>query len=105
MKTIASTARPLPGPWTVEGNPMECNAEVRAGAQGLVAIVWSGRRADYQTALANARLLAAAPDLVAALAKAVRCMEFAANALQVPEASAFREDLASAHAALAKVQP
>ena len=51
---------------------------------------------------ANARLIAAAPDLLAVLKEAVRVLNYAAYALDAPEASHFRATIADARAAITK---
>jgi len=70
------SAAPTAGTWRAVPCPVECNAQVRAGGEGaggqLVAIVWSGRAASLDVATANANLIAAAPDLLAALATLLR---------------------------------
>lgn len=52
-----------PGPWTLEGFLRDCDFELHSGARHFANIVDTGTGADY---LANARLIAAAPDLLAA---------------------------------------
>jgi hypothetical protein len=49
-----------------------------------------------------ARLIAAAPDLKAALENALRSMEYAAMALEAPEKCALRENIEQAKEALKK---
>lgn len=51
---------------------------------------------------ANARLIAAAHDLKAALGNALRSMEYAAMALEAPEKCALRENIEQAKEALKK---
>jgi phytoene dehydrogenase-like protein len=51
---------------------------------------------------ANARLIAASPDLKAALENALRSMEYAAMALEAPEKCALRENIEQAKEALKK---
>ena len=50
----------------------------------------------------DARLIASAPDLLAVLQEAVRVLDYAADALDAPEASHFRATIADARAAIAK---
>ena len=53
-----------PGPWRVVENRVPASLEIYARE---TAIVECWRRADVQTEMANARLIAAAPDLLDAL--------------------------------------
>jgi hypothetical protein len=48
----------------------------------------------------RARLVAAAPVLLDALLKAIKVMDYAADMLEAPEASDFRETIADARAAV-----
>ncbi len=52
----------------------------------------------------NARLIAAAPELLEALKQAITSLEWAAKILQVPVKSAYREDIASAISAINKAE-
>lgn len=64
-------AKHTPGPWWVEGG--DPNAPSWAGmwpnihADGYEVVGAQGLYGDYDTDMANARLIAAAPDLLAAL--------------------------------------
>lgn len=53
-----------PGPW---GNVIHGERESRVGANTLLAIVYSTAFRDQENQMANAHLIAAAPDLYAAL--------------------------------------
>lgn len=53
---------------------------------------------------ANAHLIAASPELLQNLKQVVACLEFAVNALEAPEKSSIREDLALAKQAIAKAE-
>ena len=53
-----------PGPWRVVEDRVPSSLEVYAG-KTAIAECW--RRADVETEIANARLIAAAPELLAAL--------------------------------------
>ena len=57
-----------PGPWTVDGQHYDYYASfsVKAGGRGVCAISSNIKRPGAESA-ANARLIAAAPDLLAAL--------------------------------------
>jgi hypothetical protein len=52
--------------------------------------------------IANAHLISAAPELLAALREAVRVLDYAADTLEAPAASHFRETISDARAAIAK---
>lgn len=58
-----------PGPWRVVEDRVPASLEVYAG-KTAIAECW--RRADALTELANARLIAAAPDLLEALEFVIR---------------------------------
>jgi hypothetical protein len=67
-----SAARHTPGPWFVDP---ECNGNISAEHNHQLAIVtarYVGERPDYAEAKANARLIAAAPELLDALRDAVK---------------------------------
>lgn len=58
-----------PGPWRVVEDRAPSSLEVYAG-KTAIAECW--RRADVETEIANARLIAAAPDLLKALEFVIR---------------------------------
>ena len=58
-----------PGPWRVVEDRVPSSLEVYAG-KTAIAECW--RRADVETEIANARLIAAAPDLLEALEFVIR---------------------------------
>ena len=58
-----------PGPWRVVEDRVPSSLEVYAG-KTAIAECW--RRADVETEIANARLIAAAPDLLKALEFVIR---------------------------------
>lgn len=93
-------AQHTPGPWRVTG------PNVRAG-DALLAIVtdhWADEKTPPKEKSSNAQLIAAAPDMLAALREAVRVLEYAADALDAPAASHFRETISDARAAIAKAE-
>ena len=69
------SAKHTPGPWRIKSDPMHFDTltTVEGGAIGVrkpfgvQMIVQVGGDSDFQEAEANARLIAAAPDLLAAL--------------------------------------
>ena len=67
-------AQHTPGPWSVEAREGMPGREVRAGATYVVAVV-STTSNDESNRLANARLIAAAPDLLAALEQLLQGFE------------------------------
>jgi hypothetical protein len=91
-----------PGPWKVD----EVWSLIMGPNGEEVAAVHSGvshpTRANRNTAHANARLIAAAPDMLAALQEALKSLEYAAMVLEAPEKSAFRENIVDARAAIEK---
>mgnify|MGYP001617764458 CR=1 FL=1 len=67
------TAQHTPGPWTVEPEPDGWSVTTNVY---FLATVYFGHEGPKDTeASANARLIAAAPDLLAALQNVVRCIE------------------------------
>lgn len=86
-----------PGPWKLSLG----SEYVIDGANGQnVLLIGNDRRAIPSTD--DARLILAAPDLLASLIDAVRALEFAAPIIEAPENSAYRETIAAARAAIAK---
>lgn len=74
----AAPAAHTPGPWEVDGN-IAVRSSGPAGRQvALAEISVRGRPWDetYNEAMANARLIAAAPDLLAALIQTAQELEF-----------------------------
>ena len=55
-----------PGPWKVEDNPWGGTPHVRSGRRRLLRLLAEGNE-EIAESVANARLIAAAPDLLAAL--------------------------------------
>lgn len=87
-----------PGPWHIgmKPGPMIYGSDSSQVADLRADLLDKGERA------ANARLIAAAPELLACLIDAVRCLEFAAPIIEAPENSAYRETIAQARAAIVK---
>jgi hypothetical protein len=56
-----------PGPWKSEVSPTDLNATVRGARGAHVATVWSGSNPSLDVVAANAKLIAAAPDMLATL--------------------------------------
>lgn len=91
-----------PGPWSTGEGKAHIVIYAPDGYAVADAMTYHGKRqADTE---ANARLIAAAPDLLAVLRTAVKNLEFAVHALQAPKPSAIREDLADAIALLARIE-
>ena len=93
------SAKHTPAPWTVSGKQVK---SIDHGKRYTVATANNPKFTDEANA-SNARLIAAAPDLLAVLQEAVRVLDYAADALDAPEASHFRATIADARAAIAKV--
>ena len=95
-------AQHTPAPWN-DGLHHQGHLAIQSDNGRLVALCGAMARNDEQLEnLANARLIAAAPDLLAVLQEAVRVLDYAADALDAPEASHFRATIADARAAIAK---
>jgi len=83
-------AKPTPGPWTVHDTASEgmmAHVTARAGTVALIGAVTPGE------ANANARLIAAAPDLLAWL---IRCEEMVSTAKGPPNWDGIRAAIARA---------
>lgn len=98
-----SESKWTPGPWTATELDL---AQELPGYDILLADDLSYRVAEvdaelvpHEQAVANARLIAAAPDMALALEKAVNCMDYYPNQLRTPE---FQAVLEAARAALKK---
>ena len=89
-----------PGPWNYSG-PCEITGRYSIFHNGPLAYC-ADTTAKPGDGEANARLIAAAPDLLAVLQEAVKVLDYAAFALDAPEASHFRATIADARAAIAK---
>lgn len=87
-----------PGPWIISSRDLGPNGlayDIDSEAGAIVA---------SDLALGDARLIAAAPELLQNLKQVVACLEFAVNALEAPEKSSIRENLALAKQAIAKAE-
>jgi hypothetical protein len=62
-RPLPEPAAHTPGPWNVG----DMATQIRAGPQRIASTEPSGRRPGGETDIANARLIAAAPELLAAL--------------------------------------
>jgi hypothetical protein len=98
------TATHTPGPWRA----MSVSTAGAFGSRSVygpntahVAEVWNGGTRDPEVAAANARLIAAAPDLLAVVATMLGAAE--ADALD-DKSNVWRSAMLDARAALAKVQ-
>ena len=89
-----------PGPWAISDNMRGIDNLLVAGVTSNAEPI--ANCGIGKTGKANARLIAAAPDLLACLIDAVRSLEFAAPIIEAPENSAYRETIADARAAIAK---
>lgn len=99
-----------PGPWVLQFNKYATGATVRSGTTGMP-IAWCSAAAvqpernhalEQHEATANARLIAAAPDLLTALTDLLARDEFDARVRGVSERRKPAED--AARAALAKAR-
>ena len=89
-----------PGPWQVVGHCVATeDYKVVAKTSGNEPILWVGKAADFEV-IANARLIAASPDLLSALEYATEALE----QLELPKGSWGFEALESARAAIAKAR-
>lgn len=98
-----------PGPW-VASKDQDARGwhgwRIDSDSRALMAwAAWpSEEERDGIEAESTALLIAAAPDLLAALIDAVSCLEFAAPIIEAPEKSAYRESITAARAAIAKAR-
>lgn len=73
MTTPTTSAQHTPGPWTVHDWASDLRVQ---GANGETVVILRTQTGDgYQQYLANARLIAAAPALLAALKRAERSLQ------------------------------
>lgn len=91
------SAKHTPGPWKLS---LGSEYVINGGNGQNVFLIGNDRRAIPSTD--DARLILAAPDLLACLIDAVQSLEFAAPIIEAPEKSAYRETIAQARAAIAK---
>lgn len=74
MEALTERARHTPGPWFVNG-PYHIQANTPDITPVIVAVASQLRHGDVEVRSANARLLAAAPELLKALATIVKMSE------------------------------
>jgi hypothetical protein len=81
--TVPENATPTPGPWTLEESTPGDGHHFIRGADGSYVVYpddgWNSDYRDYATRLANARLIAAAPEMLAALKALVGEVELKNN--------------------------
>ena len=89
-----------PGPWetTMLSDGTECGA-CEFGGGDMIAIL----QGEHDTP-DNARLIAAAPDMLAALEDVTASLDYAVTALQAPANCTMRENLTAARAAIARAK-
>jgi len=98
----SATARHTPGPWRVTGGPTpRGNAAGVCSVDGLHVTDVHGYGTSIETDHANARLIAAAPDLLAALENVSAKLERLCG-VSYPDAIAL--DLSQARAAIARAK-
>ena len=99
------TTQHTTGPWkrrTLQSQPIVSTGWHIEGEDGAsLAIVLGDKSAELQ---ANARLIAAAPDLLEALEAAVGTIEYALQALEAPDKCHARDVLEEARAAINKAK-
>ena len=81
----ASAVKHTPGPWKVVRDSKSVLLEVRGDNMTRVAEVWTDTEGGQERRVANADLVAAAPDLLAACERALSsgAIKFADNALDL----------------------
>lgn len=96
-------AQHTPGPWHRNIKPATHYNTIFAGRNTHVTRLAVEGKSEEEVE-ANCALIVAAPDMLAALREAVRVLEYAADALDAPAASHFRETISDARAAIAKAE-
>jgi hypothetical protein len=98
------SARHTPGPWAYSTDPQPNGCPI-VGARGLIVamLAHSVNHSDQaEIATANARLIAAAPDLLRALVALDACYCEAGDSLSKAQRTHHRETLMAARAAIAR---
>lgn len=92
---------PSEGPFILEANPREMNCAILGKGRHLIATVWSGKKPDMNTAIANGKLLAASLEMQQALhALIVRCEAELVDVAYVDEVNMAKAALAASQFAL-----
>jgi hypothetical protein len=98
------------GPWQAKAEektfhkvPRIIGYDILAETECLTRVHHLGANRNEEMA-ANARLIAAAPEMLEALETALSSLEYAARVLEAPEKSAFRETIEDARSAIAKAK-
>lgn len=109
------TTAHTPAPWTIDRGPSKTYAEICAADwHGLAKVVvrFSGDNTDDATGLANARLIAAAPDLLFALQRLMDLIELSGprriaphkSPIEAVRATLGQAEYEAARAAIAKAK-
>lgn len=96
-------AQHTPGPWHRNIKPATHYNTIFSGRNTHVTRLAVEGKSEEEVE-ANCALIVAAPDMLAALREAVRVLEYAADVLEAPAASHFRETISDARAAIAKAE-
>lgn len=89
-----------PGPWKIRADLAITAYDTETEEHQPIARAFGD--GSCETLFANTRLIAAAPDLLAALTDALKSLEYAAPIIEAPEKSFYRETIAAARAAIAR---
>lgn len=98
------TDKHTPGPWTIEGHPQGTGFRVAdANKRSVAAFPSTSRRPDDER-IANARLIAAAPELLAALKEAHRLLPSLIHTSTDIDAVELGDAIERARAAIARAE-
>lgn len=108
-QTETKQAAHTPGPWETN-RPFTAITSDANGRPRVVAEIWyrrtpfPGHPTDYEEAIANARLIAAAPDLLAALHKVLNTISIQTASGCRPGRDNFNDAVRTGRAAIAKAE-
>jgi uncharacterized alpha-E superfamily protein len=94
-----------PGPWRISGVRQGHSVDLETSESEAISVGVSDDAENDDQAMANARLIAAAPELLHALEECVRVIELMPWGSDVHRRADVKGRLANAHAAIAKAEP